>query len=86
MSAQLTKDLQRLKNSKNGYGQNFYARILRRAGFLSREGSKHTIYVDPDDSDNVVIVPRHGELLGYIADQTVSAVEKRLERLDPHER
>ena len=75
------RDLQRLKDSKHGWGQSFYGRLLRKAGFLPREGKKHTIYVDPDDHDNVVIVPRHGELLSYVADQAIEAIEKRTERL-----
>jgi hypothetical protein len=75
------KDLQRLKDSKHGWGQSFYARLLKKAGFLPREGKKHTIYVDPDDHENVVIVPRHGELLSYVADQAIEAIEKRTERL-----
>lgn len=85
MSGQLTKDLERLRNKKNGWGQEFYARFLKKAGFLPREGGKHTIYIDPDDPENVVIVPRHGELLGYIADLAILAVEKRLERLESNE-
>lgn len=77
----VSKDLQRLKDSKHGWGQSFYGGLLKKAGFLPREGKKHTIYVDPDDADNVVIVPRHGELLSYVADEAIAAVERRIERL-----
>jgi hypothetical protein len=81
LAKRVSKDLQRLKDSKHGWGQSFYGRLLKKAGFLPREGKKHTIYVDPDDAENVVIVPRHGELLSYVADQAVVAIEKRIERL-----
>jgi hypothetical protein len=86
VSGRVAKDLQRLRDSRHGYGQTFYGRLLRKAGFLPNERKKHTIYVDPGDHDNVVIVPRHGELLGYVADQTIAAIEKRVERLEAHDK
>lgn len=80
-SNRVIKDLRRLSSSKNGYGHRFYDGLLKAAGFLPREGSKHTIYVDPDDPDNFVIVPRHNDILGYVARATIAAIEQRAKRL-----
>jgi len=45
-------------------------------GFVAREGSKHTIYADPSDPDNFVIVPRHATIRGYVAAEAIAAIEK----------
>ena len=75
-SSRALKLLAKTKASRNDWSPEHYHRLLTGFGFLPREGSKHTVYVDPSDSDNFVIVPRHARIRGYIAAEAIEAIEK----------
>jgi hypothetical protein len=74
------KRLQRLKDSPNGWADDVLERLVVSFGFVSRGGTKHGYYVDPDDEHNIVRIPRHKPAKSYVAEQIVAAIEKRLGR------
>lgn len=74
------KRLQRLKSSPHGWSHDALERLVEAFGFLSRGGTKHAYYVDPDDEANLVRIPRHKPVKEYVVEQVVEAIEKRLGR------
>jgi hypothetical protein len=77
-SSAALKLLERTKASTSDWSSGHYRRLLTGFGFVSREGTKHTVYVDPANSENFVIVPRHGRIRSYIADEAIKAIERAL--------
>ena len=74
------KRLGKLRESKAGWGQDFYERLLVGFGFLYREGGEHRIYWDPEDKTNRISVPRHGELKVYVGEQVIAAIDRLMHR------
>jgi hypothetical protein len=74
------KLLNKMRETKAGWSPLSYRRLFSGFGFLSREGGNHTIYWDPVEKSNRVQVPRHDELLAYVAEQAVAAIEHKLDR------
>lgn len=70
------KLLEKTRASRNDWSPAHYHRLLTGFGFVPRQGSKHTVYVDPSDSENFVIVPRHARIRSYIAADAIEAIEK----------
>jgi len=74
------KRLRKTRDSKAGWGPDHYEHMLTGFGFEYRDGAGHRIYWDPDDKENRVSIPRHGELKAYVAEQAVAAIERLLRR------
>lgn len=74
------KRLQKTQDSKAGRGQEHYERLLTGFGFVYRDGGAHRIYYDPEDKQNRVSIPRHGELKAYVAELAVAAIDRLLKR------
>lgn len=74
------KQLDATRRTKAGWGQNHHKHLLTAFGFVFRDGGKHRTYYVPDHKDIRVMIPRHGELKAYVAEQVVEAIDKLLER------
>jgi hypothetical protein len=71
------KRLARLRESPHGWAYDVLERLLEAYGFVCRGGTRHAYYVDPDDETNIVRIPRHKPVKGYVAEQVVSAIDRR---------
>lgn len=67
-----------MRRSPRGWSYDAVVGVLRAFGFEMREGKEHTICFDPDDKQNVVSVPRHREVRGYVVEQSLVVIERRL--------
>ena len=74
------KRLQRIKQSPHGWSHEAIERLVESFGFECRGGTKHVYYVDPDDEMNIVRIPRHKPVKGYIVEQVIAAIEKMSDR------
>lgn len=72
------KLLEKTRRNKHGWGQQHYETLLCGFHFDKDERANHTIYTDPDDPSNVVSVPRHRTLRDWVAEDTITAIERRL--------
>jgi hypothetical protein len=74
--------MEQMRVSKDGWGQNDLRRLYEGFGFVSREGSKHTIYKHPSYPFLRATVARHNKLaVGYIQD-AVKLIDKLKELED----
>lgn len=73
--------LEKMRRSPHGYGQAHFERLFKHYGFKKSEQTRHTVYrhelLDPGD---VVLVPRHRKVKGYITRKAVAAVDLVLAR------
>jgi hypothetical protein len=74
------KRLDKTRNSRAGWGQDHYERLFTAFGFAYRDGGEHRVYWDPEDKQDRVSVPRHGELKAYVAELAVAAIDRMLRR------
>jgi hypothetical protein len=81
ISNRAIKQLGRTRRSKHGWGHDHYDSMLVAFGFVGDERANHTIYTDSGDASNVVSVPRHRTLRDWVADEAITAIERRLARL-----
>lgn len=66
--------------SPRGWGHDAVVGVLLGFGFEMREGKEHTICFDPDEKQNMVSVPRHREVRGYIVEAALDSIDHRLKR------
>jgi len=69
-----------LKDNSHGWSHDVLERLVQAFGFVARGGTNHAYYVDPDDEENFVRIPRHKPVKAYVAEQVVRAIEKRMSR------
>lgn len=74
------KLLAETRRSKSGWGPSHYSQLMTAYGFRMREGGNHTHYIDPDEPDNFLAVPRHRVLMEYVATQAIECIERKLHR------
>lgn len=77
------KKLLRLKSSPHGWAHDTLETLVVAFGFEFRGGTNHAYYVDPDDEENFVRIPRHKPVKEYAVRQIVESIEKRIGRRQP---
>jgi predicted RNA binding protein YcfA (HicA-like mRNA interferase family) len=72
--------LDRMRRTEAGWGPEDIGRLYEGFGFDRKEGSNHTIYRHPDETDLRATVPRHHRLATVYARDAVANVEQLLQR------
>ncbi len=73
------KRLEKTRASRAGWDHSHYDKMLQGFGFEVREG-RHSNYIDAQDRDNFVSVPRGKNLGHYVGDQAIEAIETVIRR------
>ena len=75
------KLLERMKNTKSGWGQKDFDLLFRGHDFEFREGKKHRIYWHPQFPELMISVPRHDSLKEWVARDAIKILSKLEELL-----
>lgn len=73
------KLLERMRNTRSGWGQNDFDLLFSGFGFISK-GRKHAIYFHPKFPDLAMGVPRHNKLKEWVARDAVKLIDELLRR------
>jgi len=77
------KLVQRMRQSKVGWGAEDLHKVYLAHGFSCRQGGKHVVYTHVEHSDLMATVPRHGSLAQYCVAHLLKLVDILGERSIP---
>ena len=74
------KLLDRMRQSRSGWGEAEVRKLYDRFGFVGRDVGDHVCYYHPFHRDLHGQVPRHRSLRDYVVDDAVDAIDELLRR------